>query len=66
MVFHWSLSDKTTPKVFRNHLNILTGLNNALVIIILLLWEFFSPALVDGLSLEFELQQDFLSFLGSS
>ena len=31
MVFHWSLSDSKSPKIFRTLLNILTDLMNAVV-----------------------------------
>ena len=37
-----------------------------ITIIILLLWEFFTPALADGLSLEFEWQQISASIWNSS
>ena len=69
MVFHWSLSDSKSPQVSRTRLRILAVLSNAviwivstrlptsIIIIIIIFWEFFTPALADGFSLDFEWQQ---------
>ena len=47
MVFHWSLSNRKSPQVFRAPLNILAN-------IIFTPLEFFTSALADGFSQEFE------------
>ena len=49
MVFHWSLSDSKSPQVTRTLLNII-------IIIIIIICEFFKPALAEDLSLESEWQ----------
>ena len=57
MVFHWSLSDKKSRKVPRTLLSIQADLNNAVVWMISarpLCFEFFTPALADGLLRESE------------
>ena len=54
MIYHWSLSDRKSSPI----------------IIIIIPWELFKPALADGLSLESEWQQvssglqDFSPYLG--
>ena len=52
MVFHWSLSDNKSPQVSRTRI---------IIIFIIIPSNFFTPALVDVLSLESEWQQLFLS-----
>ena len=49
MIFHF-LSDNNSPLVSRTLLSILADLN----IIILLIWQFFTPALTDGYPLDSE------------
>ena len=67
MVFHWSLSDSKSPLVSRTLLTILAVLNNAVVWMVstrpptsksyyYYYLEFFTSALADGFSLEFEWQ----------
>ena len=55
MVFHKSLSDSKSPHVSRTLLSILANINT--YTIILLLWEFFKPAIADGFPQESEWQQ---------
>ena len=70
MVFHWSLSDSKSPQVSRTLIRILANLNNDVIwmffIIILLIWEFFTPVLADGFLLESECQQVSSSLQDSS
>ena len=54
VVFHWSLRDSKSPQVFRNFLSILGYLKKAVFRYHLLFFEFFTPALADGFSLEFD------------
>ena len=58
VVFHWSLSDSKSPQVSRTLLSILAYC--------LFFLEIFTPALADGLSLEFEWQQVSSSIQDSS
>ena len=79
MVFHWSLSDSKSPQVSRTRLRILAVLSKAVIwivsvrppisksiIIIIIIWEFFSLALADGPPLVWEWQHVFLSLQDSS
>ena len=63
MVLHWSLSDSKSPQVSRSLLGILLII---IIIIIIYSLEFFTPANVDGLSLEIEKQQVSSSLQDSS
>ena len=76
MVFHWSLSDSKSPQVSRTLLSIQVDLNTAvfwmistrpcIIIFIIIITSFFLPELGDGLSLESEWQQVYLSLQNSS
>ena len=61
---HWCLSDSKYPQISRTFLSILADLKNAIIIITSL--EFFTLALADGFSLEFEWQQVSSSLQDSS
>ena len=67
MIFYWGLGDSKSPQVSRTFLSILVDLSDVVVwmvsvrpqisVIIIYSFEFFTSALADGLSLEFEWQQ---------
>ena len=64
MVSHWSLRDSKSPQVSWTLHSILA--NISYYHYYLLLWEFLTPVLTDGFSLEFERQQVSSSLLDSS